>query len=85
MKINFCRNCKSSKLTRVFSLGNIFYTGKFLKKNLFPRRGPIDVTMCKKCTLVQLEDNFDLKYIYSLLAIICYKLKPKYIFKKNIK
>lgn len=64
MKINLCRNCKSSKLTRVFSLGNIFYTGKFLKKNLFPRRGPIDVTMCKKCTLVQLEDNFDLKYLY---------------------
>ena len=64
MKISSCRNCKSKNISRVFSLGSIFYTGKFTKKNSSPRKGPINVTMCKKCTLVQLENNFDLNYLY---------------------
>ena len=59
-----CRNCKSSKLENIFSLGKLFYTGKFLKKNLNPRKGPIDVVICSKCKLVQLKNNFDLKYLY---------------------
>ena len=65
MRIVNCRNCKSPRIERVFSLGNIFYTGKFpKKKNESPKRGPINVVMCKKCTLVQLENNFDLNYLY---------------------
>ena len=64
MKIYKCRNCKSRKLKRIFSLGNIFYTGKFTKKNTSPRKGPINVAMCENCTLVQLENNFDLNYMY---------------------
>ena len=64
MKIHKCRNCKSRKLKRIFSLGNIFYTGKFTKKNTSPRKGPINVAMCENCTLVQLENNFDLNYMY---------------------
>ena len=31
-KISGCRNCKNKKLTNLFSLGNISYTGKFSKK-----------------------------------------------------
>ena len=64
MKIVKCRNCKSPKIERVFSLGNIYYTGKFPRKNHSPKKGPINVVICKKCTLVQLENNFDLNYLY---------------------
>ena len=64
MKIKSCRNCQSSNLIKIFSLGNINYTGKFLKKNINSRKGPINTVMCKKCNLVQLQDNFDLKYLY---------------------
>ena len=64
MKINSCRNCRSNNLIKIFSLGNINYTGKFLKKNINSRKGPINTVMCKKCNLVQLQDNFDLKYLY---------------------
>ena len=64
MKKILCRNCKSSKLENIFSLGELFYTGKFLKKNINPRRGPIHVVICSKCKLVQLKNNFDLKYLY---------------------
>jgi hypothetical protein len=64
MKIKHCRNCFSKKISKVFSLGNIYFTGKFLKKNINPRKGPINVVMCKKCELVQLGNNFDIKYLY---------------------
>ena len=64
MKIKSCRNCKSKKLIKIFTLGEINYTGKFLKKNINSRIGPINTVMCKKCNLVQLQDNFDLKYLY---------------------
>ena len=64
MKIKKCRNCQSKKIKRVFSLGNIFYTGKFTKANVDPRKGPINVVICENCTLVQLENNFDLNYMY---------------------
>ena len=64
MKLKFCRNCSSDKINKVFSLGNIYFTGKFLKKNINPKKGPINVVICKVCKLVQLGDNFDLKYLY---------------------
>lgn len=64
MKIKHCRNCSSKKLLNLFSLGNIFFTGKFLKKNNKARKGSIDVVMCDKCKLVQLKNNFDLNYMY---------------------
>tara|TARA_B110000967_G_C18822165_1_gene529304 strand:+ start:124 stop:1344 length:1221 start_codon:yes stop_codon:yes gene_type:complete len=64
MKIKKCRNCQSKNIKKVFSLGNIFYTGKFTKINVQPRKGPISVVICESCTLVQLENNFDLNYMY---------------------
>ena len=64
MQIKYCRNCFSKKIYKVFSLGNIYFTGKFLKKNLNPKKGPINVVMCKNCELVQLGNNFDIKYLY---------------------
>ena len=64
MKIKFCRNCQAKKLNKVFSLGDIYYTGKFLKKDQNPRKGHINVLMCDSCKLLQLGDNFDIKYLY---------------------
>ena len=64
MQIKYCRNCFSKKIYKVFSLGNIYFTGKFLKRKKNPRKGPINVVMCKNCELVQLGNNFDIKYLY---------------------
>jgi len=64
MQIKYCRNCFSKKIYKVFSLGNIYFTGKFLKRKKNPRKGPINVVMCKNCKLVQLGNNFDIKYLY---------------------
>ena len=64
MKLKNCRNCSSKKIDKIFSLGNLYFTGKFLKKNLSPKKGPINLVMCKECKLLQLGDNFNMKYLY---------------------
>ncbi len=64
MRIKQCRNCKSKKLIKLFSLGNLCFTGKFssLKDNI--KKKPVTVVLCKSCELVQLAHNYDLKYLY---------------------
>ncbi len=64
MRIERCRNCKSKKLIELFSLGNLYFTGKFssLKDNI--KKKPVTVVLCKSCELVQLAHNYDLKYLY---------------------
>ena len=65
MKINSCRNCREKKLTKLFSLGKLSFTGKF--SNTFTKNIPkaeIALVMCKKCKLVQLDRNFNPKYLY---------------------
>ena len=64
MKLNKCRVCKSKKLNKLFSLGNLCFTGKFPSKKQTIKKKPIEVIICKKCKLVQLALNFDLKYLY---------------------
>ena len=64
MKIKICRNCQSRKLIKIFSLGKIHFTGKFLKKNQKTKKGNIEAVLCNACKLVQLNNNFDLKYMY---------------------
>ena len=64
MKLIYCRNCESKKIDQIFSLGNLHFTGKFLKKNLSAKKGPINVVMCKKCKLLQLGNNFNMRYLY---------------------
>ena len=64
MKIKECRNCKSKKLSKLFSLGNLSFTGKFAFKNKKIKKGPLSLIMCANCNLVQLEHNFNLKYLY---------------------
>ena len=65
MKTKSCRNCKTSSLIDLFSLGKISFTGKFAKnKKINIKKTPLDLIICKKCKLVQLKHNYDLKYLY---------------------
>ena len=65
MKIKYCRICKSSQLEKVHNLGILSFTGIFPKstKSKVPK-GKLKLVRCKKCTLLQLEDNFDSNIMY---------------------
>ena len=65
MKIKFCRNCKNSKFLKLLSLGKMSFTGKF-SKNFFHNipSANLNLLMCKSCKLVQLDRNFNQKYLY---------------------
>ncbi len=61
-----CRNCKRTKLVDLFSLGKLSFTGKFpksIKTNI--KKKELGLVICSKCSLVQLNKNFDLKYLYN--------------------
>ena len=64
-KINCCRNCKSKKIKKLFSLGKINFSGKFLKKGKKIPKTTLTLIMCNNCKLVQLEEKFSLKYLYN--------------------
>mgnify|MGYP001161470792 FL=1 len=64
MRINKCRGCKKNTLKKLFSLGDMCFTGKFPRKNQKIQKKPITLVLCKYCELVQLGHNFDLKYLY---------------------
>ena len=65
-KLKKCRLCKSKKFTNLFSLGNLSFTGKFPKsiKSNIPKDN-LDLVMCKKCKLIQLDRSFSPNYLYS--------------------
>ena len=65
MKIKFCRNCKNNIFFNLLSLGKISFTGKFSKSfiNDIPK-AYLNLVMCKKCKLVQLDRNYNKKYLY---------------------
>ena len=65
MKIKKCRNCKSSIFNKLFSLGKLHLTGKFLKKNSNLSSEYLSLIMCESCKLVQLDRNFDMKFMYN--------------------
>ena len=63
--MNKCRNCKSKNLLDLFSSGNLSFTGKFPKnQNTNIKKKQLGLVICTKCSLVQLNKNFDLKYLY---------------------
>ena len=64
MKIKYCRICKKSNLKKLFSLGNLCFTGKFPSKNQKIEKKQVTLIICKNCNLVQLGHSFDLKYLY---------------------
>ena len=65
MLIKNCRSCNSKKISKLFSLGNLSFTGKFAKnfKANVPK-AELALVICKSCNLVQLNKNFNLKYLY---------------------
>ena len=65
MKLKNCRNCNSTNLFVLFTLGNLAFTGRFPKNN-FQRikKGELSLSICKNCKLVQLGNTFNLKYLY---------------------
>ncbi|MDA9605012.1 class I SAM-dependent methyltransferase [Candidatus Pelagibacter sp.] len=65
MKIKKCRLCKNDKLSFLFSLGELSFTGKFSKnaKINIPKK-TVSLVICDKCKLVQLSQNFNPKYLY---------------------
>ena len=65
MKNKFCRNCKNNKFFNLLSLGKMSFTGKF-SKSLFNNipKAYLNLVMCKECKLVQLDRNFNQKYLY---------------------
>lgn len=66
MKLKSCRNCNHSKLILLFTLGNIAFTGKFPERDRPIKKASITLVMCRKCKLVQLAHNYNLKYLYGL-------------------
>jgi hypothetical protein len=64
-KILNCRSCKNKKLIKLFTLGNLSFTGIFPKsrKKTVPS-GTLTLVICNKCKLVQLLHNFNLKILY---------------------
>ena len=65
MKIKNCRNCNHNNFTNLFSLGKMSFTGKFPKSILYNvPKAQLNLLMCKKCKLVQLDRNFNIKYLY---------------------
>jgi len=65
MKIKKCRLCKKDKLSFLFSLGELSFTGKFSKNDKVnvPKK-TVSLLICSNCKLVQLNQNFNPKYLY---------------------
>ena len=61
-----CRNCKSLKLSSLFSLGSMSFTGKFPRnKRTNIKKTELGLVICSNCSLVQLNRNYNLKYLYN--------------------
>jgi NDP-4-keto-2,6-dideoxyhexose 3-C-methyltransferase len=64
MKIKTCRSCNSKTLISILSLGNQ-YLSDFVKINRKPKSFPLNMVLCKKCFLVQLDYSAPSKYLYT--------------------
>ena len=65
MIIKKCRSCKSKKLTKLFSLGKLSFTGKFTNRyETNVPKAEVGLVICKNCELVQLSNNFNKRYLY---------------------
>jgi hypothetical protein len=65
MKIKKCRNCNGNCLIELFSLGKLYLTGKFLINTKKLRSDYLNLIICEDCKLVQLDRNFNMKYLYN--------------------
>jgi len=65
MKIKNCRSCKGKSLTKLYTLGKQTLTGIFPpKKTTKITKGYLNMVICNKCKLLQLEHNFNTNEMY---------------------
>lgn len=64
MKIKKCRSCNTGSLLIIISLGNQ-YLSDFTKIYKKPKSFPLNLVLCKKCFLLQLDFNAPQKYLYT--------------------
>ena len=66
MIIKKCRNCQGAYLKYLFPLGKLSYTGKFPKNNkINVKKTDVTLVKCSNCNLVQLNNNYNMKYLYN--------------------
>lgn len=64
-EITHCRLCSSNNLVDVLSLGNQSLTGVFPKnKNEDITQGPLNLTWCQDCNLLQMKQSYSLGEMY---------------------
>lgn len=59
-----CRVCFSKKLFPVVSLGNL-YLSDFTNSNKKPTKHPLELVLCKECSLLQLKHTVPQKLLYT--------------------
>lgn len=64
-RISQCRLCKSKKLEKLFSLGNLYLSTFVEKKRDNIGRCPLELLYCHGCTLVQLAHTASQELMYS--------------------
>ena len=65
MKVKNCRSCSSKSLKKLYSLGNQYLTGIFpQKKSQLVPKGELSMVICNKCSLLQLENSFNVNVMY---------------------
>jgi SAM-dependent methyltransferase len=64
MRIKHCRSCESKNLIKILSLGNQRLSD-FTKKQVKQKSFPLNIILCKKCNLVQLDYTTPAKYLYT--------------------
>ena len=67
LKIKSCRICSNQKLIKIIDLKDQYIQSSFIKKNSpkpFKKKIPLQLVLCKKCSLVQLLHTVDKKILY---------------------
>lgn len=67
-KIKSCRICKSKKIIKIVDLKKQYIQGSFIKKNHpkpFIEKIPLELLLCKKCSLVQTSYTVNKNLLYS--------------------
>ena len=59
-----CRLCKSNDIIEILNLGNLALSGVFPCENEEIASLPIALCECRKCGLIQLYHDFDIKLLY---------------------
>lgn len=66
MKIKKCRNCESKKIKKLFTLGNLSYSGFFpAHQSVKVEKKNLTLVKCSICHLVQLDEKFNPKKLYN--------------------